>query len=266
MYLFLSDNPVGRFNLFLLEHFQKAEEDVVQLRKIKVVVVVFLLCQDLVEYLELLKHVFFKSEALLIYPLFHELLELLLEVRFVLAENANDFLPQLLYFLPKILLEPDFEVLELRTATGSDDELLQVLCPFNVLLQILELRVLFQVHQDFRLTGKDGVDGLLYFCDFLGADLLERRKLSLNEGLELIVVLDVAHQGKFLLCLISECNFPVMSGYGCFELATQFLKEGLLKSSIEPLSAEASKEADSLHDFAYLESIFRLQRKHFLDL
>lgn len=92
--LFFSDNPVCGLYLFLFEHFQKTQEDVMQLRKIKVVKVVFLLSQDLVKDLKLSEHIFFEGKTLLIHSLFHQLLQLLLEVHLTLAEDANDLPPQ----------------------------------------------------------------------------------------------------------------------------------------------------------------------------
>lgn len=150
-----SDYSVGGLYFFLFEHFQETKQHVMQLRKIKVVIVVFLLCEDLVEYFELFEYILFEGETLLIYSLLHQLLQFLLEIYLILAENADDLSPQLLHLLPKILLKPDLEILELPATVGSDDELLQMLCPFNVLLELLELRVLLQVAKDFGLSGKD---------------------------------------------------------------------------------------------------------------
>lgn len=132
--LLFGDYFVGGFNFFLFEHFQETKQHVMQLRKIKVVIVVFLLCEDLVEYFELFEYILFEGETLLIYSLLHQLLQFLLEVNLILAENADDLPPQLLHLLPKILLKLDLEILELPATVGSDDELLQMPCPFYVLL------------------------------------------------------------------------------------------------------------------------------------
>lgn len=92
VYFFFSDYPVGGFDFFLFEDFQKTKEDVMQSRKVKIVVMIFLSCENLVKYFEFLKDIFFKIEAMFIYSFFLELLKLLFEEYFILTEYAYDFL------------------------------------------------------------------------------------------------------------------------------------------------------------------------------
>lgn len=77
--LLFGDYPVCGFNFFLFEHFQETQQNMMQLRKIKVIIVIFLLCQNLVENLELFEHILFESKAYLIYSLLHQLLQFLLK-------------------------------------------------------------------------------------------------------------------------------------------------------------------------------------------